>query len=191
MAEILICRYLFVDKTIQIFLTLLTGQHQFSTFSLALILKEIFTIFSESIPKSATETTAKASLTQIVSQIFTKMVKFGNISERPADSDETLEKLKQDAAYTLQYLSAVSTLDNPRRQELSLELLLSVLTNVGSVFLDDDRFFKIIESRVIDAVSKNSITSNHSLFESSLSIFLLLMRYYRHKIKGQVEVSYF
>jgi hypothetical protein len=158
---------------------------------LALILKEIFTIFSESIPKSATETTAKASLTQIVSQIFTKMDKFGNISERPADSDETLEKLKQDAVYTLQYLSAVSTLDNPRRQELSLELLLSVLTNVGSVFLEDDRFFKIIESKVIDAVSKNSITSNHSLFESSLSIFLLLMRYYRHKIKGQVEVSYF
>jgi hypothetical protein len=247
---------------IQLFLTLVTGEQQFTTVSLVLILNECFRIYNESALKSMIETTAKASLTQMINLIFSKMERLGidvrevkdikadplglsidhlaqvedhhedkvfsddhESTEAPAEEEiapvkvaivvakeETvktgpvhrkssfdshdaaeLELLKKDVLATLKYLASVAShkdeTSNHRLRELTLELMLSVLNNLGQVFLKDDRFLDIIRDDVCAVISQNSITTNPVLFELSLSIFLLLIRFYRHKLVLEVEVS--
>ncbi|KAJ3192256.1 Brefeldin A-inhibited guanine nucleotide-exchange protein 2 [Irineochytrium annulatum] len=75
-----------------------------------------------------------------------------------------------------------------RARCLALELILSVLNNAGSVLLNDELFTDLIKTNISASVSRNGITTNPLLFELSLSIFLMLIRYYRSKLKTEVEV---
>lgn len=72
---------------------------------------------------------------------------------------------------------------------LALEFILSIFENLGHVFRRDPSFFVIVKENLLLAISRNSVTTNPSLFELSLSIFLLTIRFYRHLLKLEIEVQ--
>ncbi|KAJ3306504.1 Brefeldin A-inhibited guanine nucleotide-exchange protein 1 [Kappamyces sp. JEL0829] len=246
-------------QVIKLFLTIVTAEAlQVHSISLLNILKVCFLIHSASSLKSTNELTSKASLTQMINLIFSRMERFaslhsselGIVSDSPQDSametpdvaggpahpdtadaqalpaeglspgSPTLaiqfECLKKDVRMTLRFLcmfglavdggnvvspsfnsaevSDVKALDelsvaSIKNRSLALELILSVFQNLGPAFLQDNVFFGIVKKNVSLLISRNAITTNPLLFELSLSIFLLLIRFYRHKLKLEVEIQ--
>ncbi|KAJ3097757.1 Brefeldin A-inhibited guanine nucleotide-exchange protein 2 [Phlyctochytrium planicorne] len=75
-----------------------------------------------------------------------------------------------------------------RARTLAMELILSILNNAGPVLQTDELYSEVIRVHLCAGVSRNSITTNPMLFELSLSIFLMLIRFYRAKLKTEVEV---
>ncbi|KAJ3323987.1 Protein transport protein sec71 [Boothiomyces sp. JEL0866] len=73
-------------------------------------------------------------------------------------------------------------------RSMALELIQSVFNNLGPVFRKDPEMFKIVKENVSNVISKNAITTNPTLFEASLAIFILLIKFYRHKLKMEIEV---
>lgn len=236
-------------------------------------------IHALSAPKSTNEVTSKASLTQMINLIFSRMERFStthfkpsgelshdadgkrsaavsdqeqslekmvqeNASENPnseinlkstlghaneensiiesADANitsddeqakiENLEKLKREVRMTLRFLcvygvstdsTVIQTFDATiafdittmnelsapctKDRTLALELILSVFNNLGPVFRDDEKYFSIIQANVCVVILRNSVTADPTLFEWSISIFLLIIRFYRHKLKMEVE----
>lgn len=72
---------------------------------------------------------------------------------------------------------------------LALELILSVFNNLGTFFRGQDDLVTVVREEVGVVVRRNAVTTNPTLFELSLSIFLLLIRYFRSKMKSEVEVQ--
>ncbi|KAJ3232185.1 Brefeldin A-inhibited guanine nucleotide-exchange protein 2 [Chytriomyces hyalinus] len=71
---------------------------------------------------------------------------------------------------------------------LALEMLLSVLNNAGPVLQNEDMFAGLVKTSLAASIGRNAVTTNPALFELSLSIFLMLIRYYRASMKTEVEV---
>ncbi|KAI8827392.1 hypothetical protein BJ741DRAFT_540639, partial [Chytriomyces cf. hyalinus JEL632] len=71
---------------------------------------------------------------------------------------------------------------------LALEMLLSVLNNAGPVLQNEDMFASLVKTSLAASIGRNAVTTNPALFELSLSIFLMLIRYYRASMKTEVEV---
>jgi Guanine nucleotide exchange factor in Golgi transport N-terminal len=104
---------------------------------------------------------------------------------------------QQNATSSFNPLSASSLTSKPlqalpeaatRSRVLAMELLMSVYNNAGQVLLTDELLIQIAQQHVCQSVSKNAVTTNPTLFELSLSILLLCIRHYRHKLKLEVEV---
>ncbi|EDV23139.1 uncharacterized protein TRIADDRAFT_36208 [Trichoplax adhaerens] len=77
-----------------------------------------------------------------------------------------------------------------RSKVLSLELLLSILQNSGPVFRTNKTFIDAIKQYLCVALSKNGVSSVPSVFELSLSIFLILMEKFKTHLKMQIEVFF-
>ncbi|KAI9353054.1 hypothetical protein DFJ73DRAFT_829294 [Zopfochytrium polystomum] len=75
-----------------------------------------------------------------------------------------------------------------KSRSLGLELLLSLLNNAGPVFQDGEPYADLIQDYLTSAISRNAFTTHSTLFELSLSIFLMAIRFYRAKLKAEVEV---
>ncbi|KAI9329427.1 hypothetical protein BDR26DRAFT_842136 [Obelidium mucronatum] len=73
-------------------------------------------------------------------------------------------------------------------RSLALELILSILNNAGTVLQTEDSYADLVKTALAPSISRNAITTNPVLFEFSLSIFLMLIRYYRARMKAEVEV---
>ncbi|KAJ3348250.1 Protein transport protein sec71 [Entophlyctis luteolus] len=71
---------------------------------------------------------------------------------------------------------------------LALEMMLSILTNAGPVVLTHEVFADLVKTMVVASVSRNAVATNLELFEFSLAIFLMLIRWYRGRIKMEIEV---
>ncbi|KAI8899412.1 hypothetical protein BC833DRAFT_647915 [Globomyces pollinis-pini] len=283
-------------QVLKLFLTIVTGEGLYvHSFGLMLILKICFHIHSTANPKSTNELTSKASLTQMINLIFSRMERYATVHssvlEAHSDNQMTLKEgdslphkeleasevsfneipntvstendpvssesetqielniessddsngtevpttavngiasadeaaiiehftlLKRDVRMTLLFLSQyamsagktgqtepatfnprsvseLTTLDelppaSIKDRALSLELILSVFNNLGVAFREEEDFFKIIQENICLVISRNAVTTNPNLFELSLSIFLLIIRYYRHRLKLEVEV---
>nr|KAJ3422159.1 Brefeldin A-inhibited guanine nucleotide-exchange protein 1 [Polyrhizophydium stewartii] len=81
-------------------------------------------------------------------------------------------------------LSPVST----KTRILAMELLLSVLNNIGPVLRTDALYIDLVKKSLCVSISRNAVNTNPVLFELSLSIFLLVIRHYREHLKLEVEV---
>jgi hypothetical protein len=244
-----------------------TAEHlEVHSLSLLLIIKVCFLIHGASAPKTTNEVTAKASLTQMINLIFSRMERFasllfpGTVSDigtgetaglTSSESDisvkqvqeaelvtssslpppvaieddikdvddcklKKMEQLKLDVSLVLNFLCRCGIVSETSEDEtssvhsftpdvispdelnascinvrtLALELLLSVLNNVGPSFRHEDLFFKVVKEHLLLVVSKNSVTTNPVLFELSISIFLLVIRFFRHKLKLEVEMQF-
>jgi hypothetical protein len=75
-----------------------------------------------------------------------------------------------------------------RARSLALELILSVLNNAGPVLQGHELYAELVRKHLAASVSRNAITTNPALFELSLSIFLMVMRYYRARLKAEIEI---
>ncbi|KAJ3299337.1 Brefeldin A-inhibited guanine nucleotide-exchange protein 1 [Borealophlyctis nickersoniae] len=75
-----------------------------------------------------------------------------------------------------------------RTRVLSLELLLSILNNSGPTLQTDDLYITLIKQNLTLAISRNGITTNPMLFELSLSIFLMVIRFWRARLKTEIEI---
>lgn len=75
-----------------------------------------------------------------------------------------------------------------KARQLALELIMSVLNNCGPVFQHDDLYIGLIRQNLCLSISRNGVTTNPTLFELSLSIFLMVARFYRSKLKTEIEV---
>lgn len=73
---------------------------------------------------------------------------------------------------------------------LALELILSILNNVGLTFKNHPIFIELLQRDLCITLSKNGVQTNSSIFELSLSIFLMLLNYYRSPLKDQLEVLF-
>jgi hypothetical protein len=218
-------------------------------------------IHASAAPKSTNEVTAKASLTQMINLLFSRMERFASLhfpeshkeeyvptkkltlqssdqdlegelpteevipsvvspaEAEPLPVDEKQAKLhilKLDVSLVLNYLCRLAVMTDDgndvsptnsfttpdvlvadelslsciKDRALALELILSVLNNVGPVFRTEEIFFQTVKEHLCSVVSRNSITTNPVLFELSLSIFLLIIRFFRHKLKLEVEMQF-
>ncbi|KAI9098198.1 hypothetical protein DFS34DRAFT_694406 [Phlyctochytrium arcticum] len=75
-----------------------------------------------------------------------------------------------------------------KARQLALELIMSVLNNCGTVFQSDDLYINVIRQNLCMSISRNGTTTDPTLFELSLSIFLMVTRFYRSKLKTEIEV---
>ena len=75
-----------------------------------------------------------------------------------------------------------------RSKILSLQLILSILENSGPVFRSSDLFVIAIKQYLCVALSKNGVSNIPEVFELSLSIFLVLLQYFKAHLKMQIEV---
>ncbi|XP_070554844.1 brefeldin A-inhibited guanine nucleotide-exchange protein 1-like isoform X2 [Ptychodera flava] len=77
-----------------------------------------------------------------------------------------------------------------RSKVLSLQLLLSVLQNAGTVFRTNEMFINAIKQYLCVALSKNGVSSVPEVFELSLAIFLTLLSNFKTHLKMQIEVFF-
>ncbi|KXN70491.1 hypothetical protein CONCODRAFT_17574 [Conidiobolus coronatus NRRL 28638] len=114
-----------------------------------------------------------------------------------------LEILKLDVLILLQFLchfsmgndklssdSQVSTALDARCRSYSLELILSTLNNSGSCFKSDERFQTILKRNLCISLSKNGIFAEATIFELSLSIFIVLFSEFRALLKNEIELLF-
>ncbi|KAG9290332.1 hypothetical protein G9A89_007063 [Geosiphon pyriformis] len=91
----------------------------------------------------------------------------------------------------------IETGTNPQTEEISirgralvLELILSMLDNSGPVFRGEEIYINLMRQALCVSLSQNGVSSNEQLFELSLSIFFLLLRYYAAPLKSELEVLF-
>ncbi|XP_043945867.1 brefeldin A-inhibited guanine nucleotide-exchange protein 2 [Protopterus annectens] len=77
-----------------------------------------------------------------------------------------------------------------RSKIVSLQLLLSVLQNAGTVFRTHEMFINAIKQYLCVALSKNGVSSVPDVFELSLAIFLTLLSNFKIHLKMQIEVFF-
>ena len=72
---------------------------------------------------------------------------------------------------------------------LALELLLGIFTNAGPVLssLNDSLLF-IIKHYICIVISRNAMVTDVSLFECSISLFLLILKSYLPGLKSEVQI---
>ncbi|KAJ3283292.1 Brefeldin A-inhibited guanine nucleotide-exchange protein 2 [Rhizoclosmatium sp. JEL0117] len=75
-----------------------------------------------------------------------------------------------------------------KARSLALEMILSILNNAGHVLQTEEMYSDLVKSTLAASISRNAVTTNPVLFEFSLSIFLMVIRYYRARMKVEVEV---
>ncbi|KAF9972974.1 Brefeldin A-inhibited guanine nucleotide-exchange protein 2 [Actinomortierella ambigua] len=77
-----------------------------------------------------------------------------------------------------------------RGRALVLELLLSMMNNSGPIFQSDDLYVGAARQYLCVSLSQNGASANETLFEFSLSLFLMVLRFYRAQLKAEVEVLF-
>ncbi|KAF9162811.1 Brefeldin A-inhibited guanine nucleotide-exchange protein 2 [Actinomortierella ambigua] len=105
---------------------------------------------------------------------------------------------RQDTYLTFRLLCKLSMrTELPLQEELSirgralvLELLLSMMNNSGPIFQSDDLYVSAARQYLCVSLSQNGASANETLFEFSLSLFLMVLRFYRAQLKGEVEVLF-
>ncbi|ORX80331.1 hypothetical protein BCR32DRAFT_293898 [Anaeromyces robustus] len=75
-----------------------------------------------------------------------------------------------------------------RARTIALELILSILTNSGPVFQTDPLYSDMVKNYLCISISKNGISENPLIFELSLSIFIMMLRFYKAPLKAEIEV---
>ncbi|KAJ3411239.1 Brefeldin A-inhibited guanine nucleotide-exchange protein 2 [Chytridiales sp. JEL 0842] len=75
-----------------------------------------------------------------------------------------------------------------RARSLALELILSILNNAGLVLQTHELYADLVKRHLTASISRNAVTTHPALFELSLSIFLMVLRFYRSKLKPEVQV---
>uniref|UniRef100_A0A671MJ55 Brefeldin A-inhibited guanine nucleotide-exchange protein 1-like n=1 Tax=Sinocyclocheilus anshuiensis TaxID=1608454 RepID=A0A671MJ55_9TELE len=157
------------------------------------------------------QTTAKATLTQMLNVIFARMENqavsaFDTSPESvattgPAPGAKFSHILQKDAFLVFRSLCKLSMKplsDGPpdpkshelRSKVLSLQLLLSILQNAGPIFKTNEMFINAIKQYLCVALSKNGVSSVPEVFELSLSIFLTLLSNFKTHLKMQIEVFF-
>ncbi|KAJ3137203.1 Brefeldin A-inhibited guanine nucleotide-exchange protein 1 [Physocladia obscura] len=92
------------------------------------------------------------------------------------------------SSFSFSHTDDAVALNTIRARALALEMILSILSNAGHVLQTEDMYADLVKTTLAASVSRNAITTNIGLFEFSLSIFLLVLRYYRARMKSEVEV---
>ncbi|KAJ3187144.1 Brefeldin A-inhibited guanine nucleotide-exchange protein 1 [Gaertneriomyces sp. JEL0708] len=118
--------------------------------------------------------------------VFRLLCRASVTSDNPhgPSSTSSVASMKEVAALPMGELSAQAV----KARQLALELILSIMNNCGSVFQTDELYMGLIRQSLCVSISRNSVTTNPVLFELSLSIFLMVMRYYRSRLKPEMEV---
>lgn len=75
-----------------------------------------------------------------------------------------------------------------KARTIALELILSILNNSGPVFQKDPLYCDMIKNYLCISISKNGISENPLIFELSLSIFIMMLRFYKAPLKAEIEV---
>lgn len=119
----------------------------------------------------------------IVIQYLAQMAIFSDVAKQATD-DGLNPAVSSLASGKLVELSEAVTAS----RILALELIMSIFNNSGAILLNDDSLVALVRQNMTLAISSNAITTNPNLFELSLSVFLLIVRLYRHKLKLEVEI---
>uniref|UniRef100_A0A673BVK4 SEC7 domain-containing protein n=1 Tax=Sphaeramia orbicularis TaxID=375764 RepID=A0A673BVK4_9TELE len=166
------------------------------------------------------QTTAKATLTQMLNVIFTRMENQAvspvylllplhsvhwywdaETLQGPHSAARFSHILQKDAFLVFRSLCKLSMKPladgppDPKSHELrskivSLQLLLSVLQGAGPVFRTHEMFVNAIKQYLCVALSKNGVSSVPEVFELSLAIFLTLLSHFKVHLKMQIEVFF-
>jgi len=75
-----------------------------------------------------------------------------------------------------------------KARTVALELILSIITNSGPVFQTDPLYCDMIKNYLCISISKNGISENPLIFELSLSMFIMMLRFYKAPLKAEIEV---
>lgn len=112
-----------------------------------------------------------------------------------SEGSSTTEVPKLDNAEGFDAVTAVSSAHmdhelshvSSRTRSLALELVFSVMTNVGPALLQNDAFRAVACSQLPFVISRNAITTTPHLFELSVAVFMLTVQFYRQNLKSEIE----
>ncbi|TPX57839.1 transaldolase [Powellomyces hirtus] len=135
-------------------------------------------------PYNPTITYYNELLRKDVYLVFRLLCRLSVTSENSQSSSVTFNAAHVKEAAAMDEISYQST----KARQLALELIMSVMNNCGAIFQSDDLYVSLIRQNLCLSISRNGVTTNPALFELSLSIFLMVTRYYRSKLKTEVEV---
>ena len=71
---------------------------------------------------------------------------------------------------------------------LSLELILSILSNSGPAFRGGDKFIYAVRTYLCVSLLSNCTSHHAQVTGLSLQIFSVLLQYFKHHLKGELEV---
>ncbi|KAI3629325.1 hypothetical protein MIR68_012632 [Amoeboaphelidium protococcarum] len=108
------------------------------------------------------------------------------VDKQSGDKNQAVQNAS--SSNTVEQLSAVAL----RARSLGLEMLLSVLTNSGPILQSEDPYIQMIRTQITLSISKNSLLQSNqfSIFDLSLSIFLILVKLFRGPLKPELEILF-
>lgn len=71
-------------------------------------------------------------------------------------------------------------------RKISLELIMASFN--GPIIYSQDMYTDLVKTYLCKTVSRNGISTNPQLFELSISLFLLIVRFFRSKVKIEIEI---
>uniref|UniRef100_A0A6G1S3U5 Brefeldin A-inhibited guanine nucleotide-exchange protein 1 n=1 Tax=Aceria tosichella TaxID=561515 RepID=A0A6G1S3U5_9ACAR len=205
-------------QIIKALLTLVTSPNcQVHESSLLLAIQTCFDIYLSS-RNVTNQNTAKATLTQMYNSSFQKMESYtgaelddyviaqclGQIVSQVDQELPTYTKtqdfepsniLHYDAYIIFHALCKLSLRqvsdEHPLKLKLlSLQLILAILQNAGSVLRSSEIFLAAIKQCLCVALSKNGLSNNNEVLSLSLSIFMCLLKDFKVHLKMQIEVFF-
>lgn len=205
-------------QIIKALLTLVTSPYcQVHESSLLLAIQTCFDIYLSS-RNVTNQNTAKATLTQMYNSSFQKMESYTGpelddyviaqcLSQIVTQVDQQLPTyaktqdfepaniLHYDAYIIFHALCKLSmrqvSEEHPLKLKLlSLQLILAILQNAGTVLKSSEIFLAAIKQCLCVALSKNSLSNNNEVLSLSLSIFMCLLKDFKVHLKMQIEVFF-
>lgn len=205
-------------QIIKALLTLVTSPYcQVHESSLLLAIQTCFDIYLSS-RNTTNQNTAKATLTQMFNSSFQKMESYTGpelddyviaqcLSQIVSQVDQELPTytksqefepaniLHYDAYIIFHALCKLSmrqvSEEHPLKLKLlSLQLILAILQNAGTVLKSSEIFLAAIKQCLCVALSKNGLSNNNEILNLSLSIFMCLLKDFKVHLKMQIEVFF-
>jgi brefeldin A-inhibited guanine nucleotide-exchange protein len=205
-------------QIIKALLTLVTSPNcQVHESSLLLAIQTCFDIYLSS-RNVTNQNTAKATLTQMYNSSFQKMESYSGdelddyiiaqcLAQVVSQVDQELPTytktqdfepsniLHYDAYIIFHALCKLSLRqvsdEHPLKLKLlSLQLILAILQNAGSVLRSSEIFLAAIKQCLCVALSKNGLSNNNEVLSLSLSIFMCLLKDFKVHLKMQIEVFF-
>ena len=160
--------------------------------TLLLAVKTCFYIYLVS--KSAViQTTANATLTQMLSVVFQRLETGAPASSMPTVQRDAFLVFRSLCKLSMKPLPDALPADDSielRSKLLSLQLLFSIIQNSGPTFRSGEKFIWAIRQYLCLSLLKNAISPIASVLQLSLDIFIALLVFFKDHLKSEIGVFF-
>ena len=160
--------------------------------TLLLAVKTCFYIYLVS-KSTVIQTTANATLTQMLSVVFQRLETGAPASSMPTVQRDAFLVFRSLCKLSMKPLPDALPTDDSielRSKLLSLQLLFSIIQNSGPTFRSGEKFIWAIRQYLCLSLLKNAISPIASVLQLSLDIFIALLVFFKDHLKSEIGVFF-